>query len=74
MISRLCRFGWMALIALMTATGFAHGQEIKAKPNLITADVDDQQRVILHGSVSQALKSAVDLGSIAARTAQFEPE
>ena len=65
MIPRLCRFGWIAPLVLIAATGFACAQQFKAKPDLVTAKVDDQQRTTLHGSASPLLTSAADLGNLA---------
>jgi hypothetical protein len=58
----------MVLLALVTAAGFAHAQQT-AKPNRITAEIDEQQRTMLHGSVAPQLKSAADLGSLPANHA-----
>jgi large repetitive protein len=69
MLSRLCRTGWMILLALAALAGFADAQSTKVKANLITADVDEQQRTTLHGSMAVQVKSAADLGSLPANHA-----
>ena len=64
MISPLCRFGCITLLALLTTASVIQGQQTTAKPNLVTSEIDDQKRTMLHGSVSPLLKSAADLGSL----------
>jgi len=44
-------------------TSLAQTKKSVAIPNLVNSEIDEQQRVVLHGSVSPLLKAASDLGT-----------